>query len=167
MILSKGVIDMAKTAREVSENVEEVLVELDKALADEWLAYMQYKIAASLVNVPSVASELESVAKEELEHAEELTERIIQLGGKPISDPRKFYEKANCGYEIPEEDAKKVLTDSLNAESCAIKVYKKVADMTKNTDHVTYQLMVHILEEEMEHEQKFEDLKEWMDRMSS
>jgi bacterioferritin len=158
---------MAKTAKEMSKNADEVLVELDKALADEWLAYMQYKIAASLVNAPNVASELESVAKEELEHIEELNERIIQLGGKPIADPRQFHEKTNCGYEVPVENGKKVLADAIEAEGCAIKVYQKVAEMTKDTDYVTHQLMVHIMEEEIDHEQKFSDLKEWMEKISS
>ena len=33
-----------------------------------------------------MADQLEEIAKEEMEHSEELAERIIQLGGEPISD---------------------------------------------------------------------------------
>ncbi|MBU0532362.1 ferritin-like domain-containing protein [Candidatus Micrarchaeota archaeon] len=154
---------MAKVTKEiVGENVGKIVEELNKALADEWLAYMQYMLAANIVKVPQVEGELKSIAKDELEHAEELTERIIQLGGKPIADPKQFYEKTNCGYAVPVEDTKKVLHDALKGEGCAIRVYNKVAKLTKESDPVTYQLMLHIMEEEQEHEQKLENLLDWL-----
>jgi len=131
-------------------------------LADEWLAYMQYTFASKIVKAPEVPELLESVAKDELEHANELTERIILLGGTPIVDPKQFFEKSNCGYEVPDENVKKVLEASLKGEACAIAVYKKIMDMTKNSDPITYQLILHIMAEEEGHEQKFEDLKAWL-----
>lgn len=154
---------MGKTAKEIIEgDVGGLLEELNKALADEWLAFMQYTFAANVVVAPNVERELKDIAKEELEHAEELTERIVQLGGKPILDPKEFYEKTNCGFEMPSEDTKKVLEDSIKAEGCAIKVYNKILKMTKDSDPVTYQLMLHIMEEEENHEQRFENLLEWL-----
>jgi len=153
---------MGKVSRQIVENVDEIVEELNKALADEWLAYMQYMFASKIVKAPPAAKVLEEVAKEELEHADELTERIIQLGGNPIVDPKQFYEKTNCGYEVPTDNTGKVLEDGLKGEGCAIKVYVKIAEMTKSTDPLTYQLMLHIMEEEEEHEQKFEDLLEWL-----
>ncbi|MGC9005471.1 MAG: ferritin-like domain-containing protein, partial [Candidatus Micrarchaeia archaeon] len=96
---------MGKKAKEiVGENVNKIIEELNKALADEWLAYLQYWNAAKIIRgkIANVATkELENIAKDELEHATELTERIIQLGGKPIVDPKEYYTKTNCGYEIP------------------------------------------------------------------
>jgi len=153
---------MGKVAKSIVGNADEVVAELNKALADEWLAYMQYSLAANLVPVPAVEGALKEVAKEELEHAEELTERIIQLGGKPIADPKEFYTKTNCGYEVPSEDTKKALADGIKGEGCAIKVYEKIAKMTKDSDPITYQLILHIMAEEEEHEQKFENLLEWL-----
>ena len=153
---------MGKTAKEIVENADKVVEELNKALADEWLAYMQYTFAAKILKAPVVIKELERIAKEELEHAGELTERIIKLGGAPIADPKQFYEKTNCGYEVPVEDTKKVLETSIKGEGCAIKVYNRIAKMTKDTDPITYQLMLHIMEEEEEHEQTFEDLRDWV-----
>ena len=153
---------MGKVAKQIVENADEVVEQLNKALADEWLAYMQYNFAANLVPVPAVEGALKEVAKEELEHAEELTERIIQLGGKPIADPKQFYEKTNCGYEVPDEDTAKTLKDAIKGEGCAIRVYEKIAKMTKDSDPITYQLMVHIMTEEEEHEQKFENLLDWL-----
>ena len=153
---------MGKVARGIVKNVDEVIAELNKALADEWLAYMQYTFAASLTAAPPLEAALKDVAKEELEHAEEITERIIQLGGKPIADPKQFAEKTNCGYEVPNEDVKKVLKDAIKGEGCAIKVYERIAKMTKETDLITFELMLHIMKEEEEHEEKFENLLDYM-----
>ena len=153
---------MGKTAKEIVEKADEIVEELNKALADEWLAYMQYTFAAKILKVPEVIGALESTAKEELEHANELTDRIIKLGGTPLVDPKQFYEKTNCGYEVPVEDTKKVLEVSVKGEGCAIKVYDKIAKMTKDKDSITHQLVLHIMEEEENHEQKFEDLLDWL-----
>ncbi len=153
---------MGKTAQEIADlNVEELVTELNKALCDEWLAYLQYTNAAKIVKgrmFPKVVGELEAIAKEELEHADELIDRITKLGGKPIVDPKEYLEKTNCGYEIPTEEVPKVLKDAIKGEGCAIRVYNKIMKMTAGKDAVTYQLMLHIMEEEMDHEQRFEDI---------
>ena len=46
------------------------------------------------------------------------------------------------------------------AEAGAIEVYNKIAKKTLGKDHDTYQLAVHILGEEVTHEEMFENLKE-------
>ncbi|HDM42883.1 MAG TPA: ferritin, partial [Firmicutes bacterium] len=59
---------------------------LNKALADEWLAYYQYWIGARVVKGPmrgAVVVELEEHAGDELRHAGMLVDRIMQLGGTP------------------------------------------------------------------------------------
>jgi bacterioferritin len=155
---------MGKMARKIVENADAIIEELNKALADEWLAYMQYLSAATLVNAPPVEGALKEVAKEELEHAEELSERIIQLGGTPIADPKQFFEKTNCGYEVPNKDVKKALNDAIKGEGCAIGVYHRIAKLTRDSDPITYQLILHIMEEEEDHEEKFENLLDYMTR---
>ncbi len=155
---------MGKTAKEIVDlDVNEVVEELNKALADEWLAYFQYLSGAKIINgrmFPIVVKELEDIAKDELEHAGELTERIIQLGGKPIVDPKEVLAKTNCGYEAPTEEISKVLNDAVKGEGCAIKVYDRIAKMAKDKDVVTYNLVLHIMEEEIDHEQRFENILE-------
>ena len=153
---------MGKAARKLAgPDVNKIVNELNKALADEWLAYLQYTNAAKIINgkmFPFVAGELESIAKEELEHADELIGRIIQLGGKPIVDPKEYLKKTNCGYEIPSESVTKAVKAGLKGEACAISVYDKIATMTREKDVVTFNLMIHIMEEEIDHEQRFEDI---------
>jgi len=155
---------MGTTARKIVSNADELVEEMNRALADEWLAYMQYRFSAAIVKAPIASKELEDIAKEELEHADELTERIIQLGGAPLVDPKLFYEKTNCGYEIPVEDTKSAVQAALKGEVCAIGVYQKIAKMAKETDPLTYNLMLHIMEEEQQHEQRYEDLLVWLNQ---
>lgn len=154
---------MVKVTREITPDADKIIEELNKALADEWLAYMQYSIAAEIVKgkMYHVASkELKDIAKEELEHIKELTKRIIQLGGTPLTDPKDFFEKTNCGYEVPTEDVRKAIEAAAKGEGCAIKVYNNIAKLTKDKDPVTYQLIIHILKEEEDHEQRFESILE-------
>ena len=46
----------------------------------------------------------------------------------------------------------------IGAERGAIEVYNKLAQKTHGKDSITYNLVVHILEEEVEHEDEFENL---------
>jgi len=156
---------MGAKAREiVGLNVEELLEQLNRALADEWLAFYQYWIAAQVAvgrQARPIAEALKETAMEELEHAEELATRIVQLGGRPLTDPRQWFEKTNCTYVEPPqdpEDLDKIVRDTVEAERCAIEVYRKLAELTHGKDPVTYQLALHILKEELEHEDTFENL---------
>ncbi len=156
---------MGEKARELAgADVERVLEELNKAYADEWLAFYQYWVTAKVLEgrySGFVAGELKRLATEELEHADELAERIVQLGGRPLGSPKQWTEQSTCGYKEPPRDAKdldKVIRDTIDGERCAISVYKKLMDMTRGTDDVTFQLIQHILEEELEHEDTFENL---------
>ena len=156
---------MGAKAREiVGLNVEELLEQLNRALADEWLAFYQYWIAAQVAvgrQARPIAEALKETAMEELEHAEELATRITQLGGRLLTDPRQWFEKTNCTYVEPPQDPKdldKIVRDTIEAERCAIEVYRKLVELTAGKDPVTYQLALHILEEELEHEDTFENL---------
>ena len=80
----------------VGLNVDELLKAMNKALADEWLAYYQYwvgsKVAVGRMR-GIIAGELEEHANEELKHANMLTERILQLGGTPILNPEQWKKR--------------------------------------------------------------------------
>jgi len=109
----------------------------------------------------AVAAELEEHAKEELEHAEMLVERILQLGGTPLLDPADWYKETNCKYEIPSDPKVKVLlAQNIRGEQCAIEVYNKLAKMTRDVDPITYNMALEILEDEVEHEEDLEALLE-------
>ena len=88
----------------VKLDVENVLILLNKAFADEWLAYYQYWVGAQVAKGPmrgAVVAELNEHAEDELKHAGMLATRIIQLGGTPVLDPADWRTLSNCGYDAP------------------------------------------------------------------
>ena len=152
--------------RIVGVDVEKLLKLLNKAYADEWLAYYQYWTGAKLAKgmmKGAVVAELEQHASDELRHAGMLVERILQLGGTPLLEPEDWYKETNCGYDAPSDpDVRILLQQNIKGEQCAIKVYSKLADMTKDKDPVTYNAVVSILADEVEHEEDLQALEEDM-----
>jgi len=161
---------MAQIGRSIVKmDVDELLNLLNKALADEWLAYYQYWIGAKVVKGPmkdAVIAELELHATEELTHAQLLVTRIIQLGGIPVLSPDEWTKITNCGYDAPEDPFVSVILDqNIKGEQCAIQVYSKLLDITREADPVTYDLVIQILKDEVEHEEDLAALKEDFDLM--
>lgn len=159
---------MGQKAREtINVDVDELINKLNKAFADEWLAYYQYLIGAKVAVGPmrgAVEGELVEHANEELAHAEMLAERIIQLGGTPLLAPEDWYAETNCGYEKPEDPAVRTLVEqNIDGERCAIDVYEELAAFVKDKDTVTYNMVIDILEDELEHEEDLEALLEDME----
>ncbi len=160
---------MGTKGREIIQlDIKELLKFLNKALADEWLAYYQYWIGAKVAVGPmrdAVVAELEQHANEELGHAVMLVERIIQLGGTPLLNPSDWTTKTNCGYEAPSDPyVEAVLKQNIKGEQCAIEVYKNLAEMTRGKDPITQHLAYKIMQDEVEHE---EDLEAIMDDLET
>ncbi|KPL78828.1 ferritin [Ornatilinea apprima] len=148
----------------VGMDVDELLATLNRAFADEWLAYYQYWLGAKVVKGPmkdAVASELLLHATEELSHADMLAARIIQLGGTPLITPEEWFKNTHCGYDAPTDAfVKEILAQNIKGEQCAIDVYQKVLEMVKDKDPVTYNIVLTILEQEVEHEEDLQSLDE-------
>jgi bacterioferritin len=149
----------------------QLIEQLNKALADEWLAYYQYWIGAKVAKGPmrgAVTLELEEHATEELGHALLLVDRILQLGGTPVLTPEAWYEVTNCGYEAPDDPYVEVLLkQNIAGEQCAIGVYKALAELTKDTDPVTYEMALQIMTDEIVHEEDLQALQEDIELMKS
>lgn len=168
--VASNIFAMSSKRREiVKTNVEKLLELLNKAYADEWLAYYQYWLGAKLAVGPmrgAVAMELSEHAKDELEHAEKLSERILELGGTPVLSPEEWYKVSNCGYEPPKDPSvEKLLEQNIKGEQCAIEVYNKLLEFTKDGDPVTWKLVLDILEDEVEHEFELQALLEDLKKM--
>lgn len=148
----------------VGLDVDNLIATLNKALADEWLAYYQYWIGAKVAKGPmrgAVTLELEEHATEELGHALMLVERILQLGGTPLLKPEDWYEMTNCGYEPPEDPYVEVLLEqNIKGEQCAIEAYQELVALTKDADPVTYEMALQIMTDEIVHEEDLQALAE-------
>jgi len=112
----------------VGMNVNDLIGLLNKAYADEWLAYYQYWIGAKVIKGPmkeAVIAELTQHAGDELRHADMLARRIIQLGGTPVTEPEEWYSHSNCGYDAPADPfVKAILEQNIKGEQCAILTYQ-------------------------------------------
>jgi bacterioferritin len=161
---------MGQKGREIVKmDVDELINILNRALADEWLAYYQYWIGAKVVKGPmkdAVIAELSLHATEELSHAELLAARIIQLGGVPVLTPDDWLKISNCAYDKPEDPyVMEVLNQNIKGEQCAIKVYSELLDLTRVADPVTYDMVLTILSQEVEHEEDLSSLREDLELM--
>ena len=72
---------MGKKGREIVKvDIKDLLKDLNSAYADEWIAFFYYNWAADFIegpDYPTVASELDRIAKEEFEHlSDSLTESL-------------------------------------------------------------------------------------------
>lgn len=142
-------------------DVENLIKMLNAALAEEWLAYYQYWIGAQLVEGPmraEVEAELMEHAQEELNHADMVAKRIIELNGTPVLDPSEWTKLARCKYDAPTDPyVEIILKQNIAGERCAIQRYQEIADYTDKKDWVTHTMAVTILAEEVEHEKDLDD----------
>ncbi|HOT96275.1 MAG TPA: ferritin-like domain-containing protein [bacterium] len=153
----------------VGMDVSHVIELLNKAFADEWLAYYQYWLGAKIITGPmkdAVIAELMQHAADELRHADMVSLRIIQLGGTPLTTPKKWFEMSNCGYDEPSDPfVRRILEQNIHGEQCAISVYNALIQEVGMKDPVTYNMAIQILQDEVTHEEDLQALQEDLDFM--
>ena len=96
--------------------------------------------------------------EEELGHATQLTERIIELGGKPISSPKEVLERSHHKFPPVTKSIEGTLKTALNIERGVIEEYNKLVKATRETDPITHRLLVHIMRDEVKEEQNIETM---------
>ena len=142
-------------------DVDNLLSQLNAALSEEWLAYYQYWVGALVAEGAmrrDVQDEFEEHAEEERAHAQLLADRIIELEGIPVLDPKKWFELARCKYDAPTAfDTVSLLKQNIDSERCAILRYQEIAQFTNGLDYTTCDIAKHILAEEEEREQDLQD----------
>ena len=142
-------------------DVKSLIDQLNAALSEEWLAYYQYWVGALVVEGArraDVQGEFEEHAEEERHHAQLIADRIIELEGVPVLDPKKWFELTRCKYDSPTAfDSVSLLNQNVSSERCAILRYQEIANFTNGKDYTTCDIAKHILAEEEEHEQDLQD----------
>jgi bacterioferritin len=160
---------MMSTVMQTSEKLpasteNNLITKLNNALADEWLAYYQYWIGAQIIKGKIAAkakTELLEHAGEELKHAVMLAERMLELGGMPLLEPKEWYNFKVCGYIKPSSrDTRQLLQEDLTGELCAVSEYKKLIAMVEKTDPKTHTMLVSILADEEKHVKDLNELLE-------
>jgi len=95
---------------------------------------------------------------EDRNHFEALVPRIYELGGRLPDDMKAFHDLSACPpARLPKDptDVKAIVEVLLKAEQCAVRGYTELCHMTAGKDHRTYDLVLAILNEEIEHEAWF------------
>lgn len=143
-----------------SANRTTVLGLLNDALATEIVCVLRYRrhhFMARGINAKSTADEFLTHANEELGHADELAERIVQLGGEPDFDPKRLAARSHAEY-IPGESLIDMIKENLVAERIAIDSYRELIKYLGSDDPTTSTMLKGILAVEEEHATELSDL---------
>ncbi|HWP60965.1 MAG TPA: ferritin-like domain-containing protein [Candidatus Acidoferrales bacterium] len=126
---------------------------LNEALATEIVCNLRYKrhyFMASGIHAQSVAQEFLEHANEEQLHADQIAERIVQLGGEPNLSPEGLLTRSHSEY-IEGESLREMIKEDLVAERIAIDSYREMINYFGNQDPTSRRLMEEVLAKEEEH----------------
>ena len=119
---------------------KEFLEKLNKAIARELQVSIQYMWQHVSWKHPKkeIRDELKKIAIVEMRHAEDIAERLVELGGTPTTKPEEI--------KVGEEPAEMIERDVRDEEG-AIKLYTEIIeDAEKLGDEATANLFKKILE---------------------
>lgn len=141
-------------------DAEAVCKVLNDALATEIVCVLRYKrhyYTAEGIHSESVKSEFLEHAKEEQGHADQIAERIVQLGGKPDFNPSGLVSRSHAEYG-DSESLREMIKEDLVAERVAIESYREIVEWLQGKDSTTRRLMEEILAVEEEHAEDMSSL---------
>jgi bacterioferritin len=139
---------------------ERTIAILNEALATEIvcvLRYMHHYFMATGVHGKSVASEFKEHADAERDHADQIGERIQQLGGKPDFNPGTLVSRSVAQY-VEGETLADMIREDLIAERSVIEVYNQMIRFFGDKDVTTRVMLEGILGDEEEHASDLVDL---------
>lgn len=126
---------------------------LNEGLATEIVCVLRYKrhyFMASGINADSVAQEFLQHANDEQTHADQIAQRIVQLGGEPNFSPEGLLTRSHAEY-VEGETLVDMIREDLVAERIAIDSYREMVSYLGNDDPTTRRMMEGILAMEEEH----------------
>ncbi len=135
---------------------------LNEALATEWVCALRYKrhyYVAKGIKARFAATEFLEHAQQELEHADRIAERIVQLGGTPDLDPNTLTARSHATYHAGTE-LREMIIEDLVAERIAIDSYREMIQYLGDHDSTTRTMLEEILAVEEEHADDLTDLLE-------
>jgi bacterioferritin len=136
-----------------SADRETVIKVLNEALATEIVCVLRYKrhyFMANGIHAESVAAEFLQHANEEQGHADQIGQRIVQLGGAPNLNPDGLLSRSHAEY-VEGDSLLDMIKENLVAERIAIDSYREIIQYVGNDDPTTRRMMEGILAMEEEH----------------
>jgi bacterioferritin len=132
---------------------ETVIKVLNEALATEIVCVLRYRrhyFMASGINAEAVAGEFLQHSNDEQGHADQIAQRIVQLGGEPNLNPEGLLTRSHAEY-VEGTTLTDMIREDLVAERIAIDSYREIVQYLGNDDPTTRRLMEEILAVEEEH----------------
>ena len=140
---------------------EDIIALLNGALATEIVCTLRYKrhyFTAKGVASPAIANEFLVHANEETAHADQIAERIVQLGGEPDFAPSTLLDRSHADYD-DSADLQAMIRANLIAERVAIEAYGQMITLIGDKDSTTRRMLEQILSQEQEHA---DELSDWL-----
>jgi bacterioferritin len=139
---------------------EQAVAILNEALATEIVCVLRYRFhyyMATGIHSQAAKAEFLEHANEEQGHADEIAERIKQLGGKPDLNPAALTGRSHSEYKEG-ESVIEMLKEDLIAERIAIESYRDMITFFGEKDPTTRRMLEGILAVEEEHADDLADL---------
>ena len=142
---------------------EKVIQLLNEARARELTAIGQYMVQhyeLEDAQFEKLAERLKSVGIQEMRHAESLAERILFLGGTPVSKPD--------GEIIKKEEIPAMLKTDIGLEQQAVSMYNRSAGIcAQEGDNVSRHLFESLAGEEEKHLDDFENTLDHVNKLGA
>lgn len=153
-------IEDGPVTRDYGLDKDKAIGVLNEALAIEIVCVLRYRFhyhMATGIHSTAVADEFAEHAAEEQEHAEQIAERIKQLGGKPDMNPATLVQRSHSEYKEG-TSLVDMIREDLVAERIAIESYREMIEFFGDKDPTTRRMMEVILAKEEEHADDLADL---------
>jgi len=155
-------MDQGAVTEGYSADRDTVVRILNEALATEIVGVLRYRrhhFMAAGIHAQAVAAEFLEHANEEQAHADQIAQRITQLGGEPNFSPEGLSSRSHSEY-VEGTTLVDMIQEDLVAERVAIESYSEIIRYLANDDPTTRRLMESILAMEEEHADDLKTLLE-------
>lgn len=139
---------------------ETVLKLLNDALATEIVCTLRYRrhyFMAKGIHSKGIAEEFLAHSNDEQQHADQIAERIVQLGGEPNFSPKGLLDRSHAEY-VEGTSLVDMIKEDLVAERVAIDSYREIIAYLGDKDPTSRRVMESILAVEEEHADDMADL---------
>lgn len=137
-----------------------VIKMLNEALATELVCVLRYRrhyFTAEGLLAEAIKKEFLVHANEEQGHADQIAERIVQLGGEPNFDPAGLTSRSHSEYKAG-TSLEDMIREDLIAERIAVESYTEMVSYLQGKDHTTRRMLERILAVEEEHAEELSSM---------
>ncbi|OFZ22120.1 MAG: bacterioferritin [Bdellovibrionales bacterium GWB1_55_8] len=132
---------------------------LNEVLATEIVCALRYRqnaFTAQGLHHKPIAEEFMEHSNEEQGHADDVAQRIKQLGGTPHMNPDELMSLSHADY-MESESLEEMIRGNIISERIAIDSYRSLAQYFGDKDPTSRRLMEKLLEKEEEHADELSD----------